>query len=195
MSRHATVTRTTGETDVALTLDVDGTGSSTIATGVGFFDHMLTLFARHGLYDLDVQATGDLDTGSHHTVEDTGIVLGQAFDQALGDRAGIERYGSAYVPMDECLAHAAVDISGRPHVTCTVPLATTVVGGFESDLLEEFMRAFANNARLTLHLRLLAGENPHHVIEACFKAVARAMRVATARNPREHGIPSTKGSL
>lgn len=195
MPRHATVTRTTGETDIALTLGVDGTGSSTIATGVGFFDHMLTLFARHGLYDLDVRATGDLDTGSHHTVEDTGIVLGQAFDQALGDRAGIERYGAADVPMDECLAHAAVDISGRPHVTCAVPLPTTVVGGFETDLLEEFMRAFANNARLTLHLRLLAGENPHHVIEACFKAVARAMRVATAMNPREQGIPSTKGSL
>lgn len=195
MGRQATVTRTTGETDITLSVDLDGKGSSAIATGIGFFDHMLTLFARHGLYDLDVRASGDLETGSHHTVEDTGIVLGQAFDSALGDRAGIERYGSAHIPMDECLAHAAIDISGRPHVTCQVPLPTTVVGGFESDLLEEFLRAFANNARLTLHLRLLAGENPHHVIEACFKAVARALRIATSINPRESGVPSTKGSL
>lgn len=195
MARQATVTRTTGETDIALNVNLDGEGASTITTGVGFFDHMLTLFARHGLYDLDVTARGDLETGSHHTVEDTGIVLGQAFDQALGDRAGIERYGSAYVPMDECLAHAAVDISGRPHVSCSVPLPTAVVGGFETDLLEEFLRGFANNARLTLHVRLLAGENPHHVIEACFKAVARALRVATSINPRERGVPSTKGSL
>ncbi len=195
MTRQATVQRTTGETDIALSVDLDGSGASTIATGVGFFDHMLTLFARHGLYDLEVTARGDLETGSHHTVEDTAIVLGQAFDQALGDRSGIERYGSAYVPMDECLAHAAIDISGRPHVSCTVPLPTTVVGGFETDLLEEFMRGFANNARLTLHVRLLAGENPHHVIEACFKAVARALRVATSINPRERGVPSTKGSL
>lgn len=195
MARTATVTRTTGETDITLSLDLDGTGASTVSTGVGFFDHMLTLFARHGLYDLDVRASGDLETGSHHTVEDTGIVLGQAFDEALGDRSGIERYGSAYVPMDECLAHAAIDISGRPHVTCSVTLPATVVGGFETDLLEEFLRAFANNARLTLHVRLLAGENPHHVIEACFKSVARALRVATAINPRERGVPSTKGSL
>jgi imidazoleglycerol-phosphate dehydratase len=195
MARQATVTRTTGETDIALSVNLDGEGVSTITTGVGFFDHMLTLFARHGLYDLDVTAHGDLATGSHHTVEDTGIVLGQAFDQALGDRAGIERYGSAFVPMDECLAHAAIDISGRPHVSCSVPLPTAVVGGFETDLLEEFLRGFANNARLTLHVRLLAGENPHHVIEACFKAVARALRVATSINPRERGVPSTKGSL
>lgn len=195
MARRAEVTRTTGETDIAVMLDIDGSGTSHVATGVGFFDHMLTLFARHGLFELDVRATGDLETGSHHTVEDTGIVIGQALDRALGDRAGIERYGSAYVPMDECLAHAAIDISGRPHLTCVVPLPVGAVGGFETDLLEEFMRALANNARLTLHLRLLAGENPHHVIEACFKAVARALRAATERNPREQGVPSTKGSL
>jgi imidazoleglycerol-phosphate dehydratase len=176
-------------------VDLDGSGAVTVSTGVGFFDHMLTLFGRHGLIDLDVATRGDLATGSHHTVEDTGIVLGQAIDQALGDRSGIERYGSALVPMDECLAQAAIDISGRPYVACDVALPATVVGGFESDLLEEFLRGLANHAKLSLHLTLLRGENPHHVIEACFKAVARALRVAVAPNPRVTGVPSTKGSL
>lgn len=195
MSRRGEVRRTTAETDVHVIVELDGTGVITTATGVGFFDHMLTLFARHSLIDLEVETRGDLATGSHHTVEDTGIVIGQALDQALGDRAGIERYGSALVPMDECLAQAAIDISGRPFVACDVQLTATVVGGFETDLLEEFLRGLANHAKLTLHLRLLAGENPHHVIEACFKAVARALRVAVASNPRVTGVPSTKGSL
>ena len=195
MSRRAEVRRTTGETDVRVSVDLDGTGRSTVATGVGFFDHMLTLLARHSLIDLDAEARGDLATGSHHTVEDTGIVLGQAIDQALGDRSGIERYAHAVVPMDECLAEAAIDISGRPFIACDIPLPATTIGGFETDLLPEFMRAVATHARLTLHLRLLAGENPHHVIEACFKALARALRVAIAPNPRVSGVPSTKGSL
>lgn len=195
MSRRGEVRRTTAETDVHVIVDLDGSGAITASTGVGFFDHMLTLLARHSLIDLEVETRGDLATGSHHTVEDTGIVIGQALDQALGDRAGIERYGSALVPMDECLAQAAIDLSGRPFVACDVALPATVVGGFETDLLEEFLRGLANHAKLTLHLRLLSGENPHHVIEVCFKAVARALRVAVTPNPRVTGIPSTKGSL
>ena len=195
MSRRGEVRRTTAETDVHVIVDLDGSGAITTSTGVGFFDHMLTLFARHSLIDLDVESRGDLATGSHHTVEDTGIVIGQALDQALGDRVGIERYGSALIPMDECLAQAAIDISGRPFIACDVALPATVVGGFETDLLEEFLRGLANHAKLTLHLRLLAGENPHHVLEACFKAVARALRAAVASNPRVTGIPSTKGTL
>ncbi len=195
MSRRGEVRRTTAETDVHVIVDLDGSGAITTSTGVGFFDHMLTLFARHSLIDLDVESRGDLATGSHHTVEDTGIVIGQALDQALGDRVGIERYGSALIPMDECLAQAAIDISGRPFVACDVALPATVVGGFETDLLEEFLRGLANHAKLTLHLRLLAGENPHHVLEACFKAVARALRAAVTSNPRVTGIPSTKGTL
>lgn len=195
MSRVGEVRRTTAETDVHVIVDLDGAGAITASTGVGFFDHMLTLLARHSLIDLEVETRGDLATGSHHTVEDTGIVIGQALDQALGDRAGIERYGSALVPMDECLAQAVIDISGRPFVACDVVMPATIVGGFETDLLEEFMRGLANHAKLTLHLRLLAGENPHHVIEVCFKAVARALRAAITPNPRATGIPSTKGSL
>ena len=195
MSRRGEVRRTTAETDVHVIVDLDGSGAITTSTGVGFFDHMLTLFARHSLIDLDVESRGDLATGSHHTVEDTGIVIGQALDQALGDRVGIERYGSALIPMDECLAQAAIDISGRPFVACDVALPATVVGGFETDLLEEFLRGLANHAKLTLHLRLLAGENPHHVLEACFKAVARALGTAVTSNPRVTGIPSTKGTL
>jgi len=195
MTRRGDVRRTTAETDVHVVVHLDGTGAVTVSTGVGFFDHMLTLLARHSLIDLEVETRGDLATGSHHTVEDTGIVIGQALDQALADRAGIERYGSALVPMDECLAQAAIDISGRPFVACEVALPATTVGGFETDLLEEFLRGLANHAKLTLHLRLLAGENPHHVIEVCFKAVARALRAAVAANPRSPGVPSTKGSL
>ncbi len=193
--RTAEIQRTTGETDVRVRIGLDGTGACDARTGVGFFDHMLTLLARHALLDLDVQATGDLETGSHHTVEDVGITIGQALDAALGDRAGITRYGSALVPMDECLVQAALDISGRPFLAFDAPLPFAVIGGFETDLLEEFMRGLANHARLTLHVRLLAGANPHHVIECCFKAVARALREAVADDPRVVGIPSTKGSL
>jgi imidazoleglycerol-phosphate dehydratase len=194
-ARVATVARTTGETDVSVRVDLDGAGRCAAATGVGFFDHMLTLFARHALIDLDVQATGDLETGSHHTVEDVGITLGQAIDRALGDRAGIERYGSALVPMDECLAQAAIDLSGRPFTAIDVPLPDGVIGGFETELLGEFMRALANHGGLTLHLRLIVPGNAHHAIEASFKALARALAVAVARNPRVSGIPSTKGTL
>ncbi|MEW6581616.1 MAG: imidazoleglycerol-phosphate dehydratase HisB [Actinomycetota bacterium] len=195
MSRRADVTRATAETDVRVTVDVDGAGRATISTGVGFFDHMLTLLAAHSGFDLDVEARGDLHTGSHHTVEDTGIVLGQALHRALGDRAGIARYGQALTPMDECLAQAAVDVSGRPYLACDVPLPATTIGGFETDLLSEFLRGMTNHAGITLHLRLLAGENPHHVIEACFKCVARALRAAVAVDPRQSGVPSTKGTL
>ena len=186
MSRSAQITRETGETRVELELDLDGSGAGGRATGVGFFDHMLDLLARHGRLDLEVKVSGDLDTGSHHTVEDTGIVLGQALDQALGDRRGIYRYGHAVVPMDEARAMCAIDISGRPY---------TLVTGFEHEVAEEFFRAVASAGRLTLHLELQAGTNAHHMIEACFKAFARALRVAVAVDPSETGIPSTKGTL
>jgi imidazoleglycerol-phosphate dehydratase len=195
VSRAAEARRTTGETDVRARVDLDGAGSAQVATGVGFFDHMLTLLARHSLIDVEVEARGDLQTGSHHTVEDVGITLGQALDRALGDRAGLERYGWAVVPMDECLALAAIDLSGRPFTAVDVPLPATVIGGFETELLEEFMRGLANHAGLTLHLRLLAPGSAHHAIEAGFKAVARALGAAVAPNPRVAGVPSTKGSL
>ncbi|MFN8124748.1 MAG: imidazoleglycerol-phosphate dehydratase HisB [Thermoleophilia bacterium] len=193
--RTAEIQRTTGETDIRVRVGLDGSGTCDASTGVGFFDHMLTLLARHALVDLEVRATGDLETGSHHTVEDTGITLGQALDAALGDRAGITRYGSALVPMDECLVQAAVDVSGRPFLAFDAPLPFGVIGGFETDLLEEFLRGLVNHARITLHVRLLAGANPHHVIECCFKAVARALREAITADPRVTGVPSTKGSL
>ncbi len=195
MSRRAERSRRTAETDISLTLEVDGTGVCDASTGVGFFDHMLTLMARHGLMDISVRCQGDLETGSHHTVEDVGITLGQALDQALGDRAGITRYGAALIPMDECLVQVAVDVSGRPFCVVDAPLPFGQVGGFETDLLEEFLRALAINARMTLHVRLLAGKNPHHVIECTFKAVARALDAACALDPRVVGVPSTKGRL
>jgi imidazoleglycerol-phosphate dehydratase len=187
--------RATGETDVRVRVDLDGTGVSTVSTGVGFFDHMLTLLARHGLIDLEVEARGDLQTGSHHTVEDVGITLGQAVSAALGDRAGIERYGAAVIPMDECLVQAVVDLSGRPYAAVDVPLPATEIGGFETELLVEFVRGLANHAGLTVHLRLLVPGGVHHAIEGSFKALARALAVAVAPNPRVSGVPSTKGSL
>ena len=195
MSREASRSRTTGETDVRVRVDLDGSGASRISTGVGFFDHMLTLLARHSLIDIDVEARGDLETGSHHTVEDVGITLGQAIGDALGDRSGIERYGAALIPMDECLVQAAVDLSGRPFTALDVPLPTTVIGGFETELLGEFVRGLANHAGLTVHVRLLVPGNAHHVIEGSFKALARALAQAVAPNPRVSGVPSTKGSL
>jgi imidazoleglycerol-phosphate dehydratase len=196
MTRSAEITRTTGETDVSLTLGLDGSGAGTRSTGVGFLDHMLDLLARHGRLDLTVNVTGDLHTGSHHTVEDTGIVLGQALDRALGDRAGIARYGHAVIPMDEARASCAIDVSGRPYCAyggLTLPPGD--IAGFEHEAAEEFFRAVASAARLTLHLELQAGTNAHHMIEACFKAFARALRVAVAVDPSEPGIPSTKGTL
>jgi imidazoleglycerol-phosphate dehydratase len=195
MSRVGEVRRATAETDVRVRVDLDGSGTADVETGVGFFDHMLRLLARHALVDLKVRAEGDLETGSHHTVEDVGITMGQALAQALGDRSGIERYGWALVPMDECLAQAAIDLSGRPFLALDAPLPVTTIGGFETDLLGEFLRGLVNHGMLTLHLRILAGENPHHVLEAAFKALARALAAAVAPNPRVTGVPSTKGAL
>ena len=195
MSRTATIERRTGETDVRLSLALEGDGAGTRATGVGFLDHMLDLLARHGALDLDVQVSGDLQTGAHHTAEDTAIVLGQALDEALGDRAGIIRYGSATVPMDEARASCAIDISGRPFALFEAELPPGSTGGFEHELTEEFFRALANSAKLTLHLRVETGSNAHHMIEAAFKAFARALRAAVAIDPGETGVPSTKGTL
>jgi imidazoleglycerol-phosphate dehydratase len=195
MSRTATIERKTAETDVRLTLGLDGLGQGTRETGVGFLDHMLDLLARHGHVDLDVAVSGDLHTGAHHTAEDTAIVLGQALDRALGERAGIARYGAACVPMDEARASCAIDISGRPFTLFEADLPQGSTGGFDHELTEEFFRALANAAKLTLHLRVEAGSNAHHMIEAAFKAFARALRQAVAIDPSETGVPSTKGTL
>ncbi|HWX51877.1 MAG TPA: imidazoleglycerol-phosphate dehydratase HisB [Solirubrobacteraceae bacterium] len=195
MSRSATIERRTGETDVRLALTLEGTGAGTRETGVGFLDHMLDLLARHGRMDLELTVSGDLQTGAHHTAEDTAIVLGQALDEALGERTGIARYGSATVPMDEARASCALDISGRPFTLFEADLPPGSTGGFDHELTEEFFRALANAAKLTLHLRVEAGTNAHHMIEAAFKAFARALRVASAIDPTETGVPSTKGTL
>jgi imidazoleglycerol-phosphate dehydratase len=195
VSRSAEISRTTKETDIALRLALDGTGAGTRVTGVGFLDHMLDLLARHGRLDLDVTVTGDLETGAHHTVEDTGLALGQALDRALGDRAGIHRYGHAVVPMDEARAACTLDISGRPYTAFEAQLPAGLTGGFDHELAEEFFRAVANAARMTLHLTVEAGTNAHHMIEAAFKAFARALRAATEIDPTEPGVPSTKGTL
>ncbi|HKG04199.1 MAG TPA: imidazoleglycerol-phosphate dehydratase HisB [Conexibacter sp.] len=195
MSRSAAIHRTTGETDVRLTLALDGSGDGARETGVGFLDHMLDLLARHGRLDLEVAATGDLQTGAHHTVEDVGICLGQALDEALGDRAGIFRYGTATIPMDEARASCAIDVSGRAFLSYDAELPAGAIGNFDHELAEEFFRAVASNAKLTLHLTVEAGTNVHHVIEALFKAFARALRAAVAIDPTESGVPSTKGTL
>ncbi len=195
MSRTATIERSTGETQVHLELTLEGTGAGTRATGVGFLDHMLDLLARHGRLDLEVSVRGDLQTGAHHTVEDTAIALGRALDQAHGERTGIARYGAAVVPMDEARASCAIDISGRPFTLFEADLPAGSTGGFEHELAEEFFRALANSAKLTLHLQIEAGTNAHHMIEAAFKAFARALRAAVALDPTETGVPSTKGTL
>jgi imidazoleglycerol-phosphate dehydratase len=195
MKRTARIERRTGETDVSLALSLEGTGAGSRETGVGFLDHMLDLLARHGRLDLEVEVSGDLQTGAHHTAEDTAIVFGQALDRALGDRSGIVRYGSATVPMDEARASCAIDISGRPFTLFEADLPAGSTGGFEHELTEEFFRALANAAKLTLHLRVEAGTNAHHMIEAAFKAFARALREAAAIDPTETGVPSTKGTL
>ena len=189
MSRRADITRETGETRVELGLDLDGSGAGSRTTGVGFLDHMLDLVARHGRLDLAVAARGDLETGAHHTAEDVGIVLGQALDSALGDRAGITRYGHAVVPMDEARASCAIDISGRPFLSFEPGALPPGVTG------EEFFRAVSSSARITLHVTVEAGTNAHHMIEAAFKAFARALRAAVAIDPAETGVPSTKGTL
>jgi imidazoleglycerol-phosphate dehydratase len=193
--RAATIERKTSETDIKLSLDLDGRGESKIATGVGFFDHMLTLLARHALINLTVEAKGDLHIDPHHTVEDVGIVLGQALDKAVGDKKGITRYGHFTLPMDEVLVTVALDFSGRPAVVTHLPFATPLIGEFPTELVEEFLRAVANNAKLNLHARVLVPGGGHHTAEATFKALGRALRMAATVDPKEPGVPSTKGSL
>jgi imidazoleglycerol-phosphate dehydratase len=196
MSRTASITRATSETDIALALALDGSGRAEIATGIGFLDHMLTALARHALFDLTVQAKGDLSIDAHHTTEDVGIVLGRALNQALGERRGIARFGHALVPMDEALVEAVIDLSGRPLLAWSVQFERDKIGGMDTELFEEFFRAFAGNALMTLHLTQKAGRNTHHVAEACFKATARALRMAVAIDPRlGDAVPSTKGAL
>ncbi len=195
-ARTATLARKTAETDIQVSLTLDGTGRTDIATGIGFLDHMLTALGRHALFDLQVKAVGDLHIDFHHTTEDVGIVIGQCLRQALADKRGIRRYGHAVVPMDEALAEAAVDISGRPFLAWSVPFARPKVGEMDTELFEEFFRALAFNAGLTLHVTLKAGTNAHHVAEACFKALARALRTACEPDPRApDSVPSTKGVL
>lgn len=194
--RTGTVSRTTGETQVRLSLTLDGTGAGARDTGIGFFDHLLDAVARHGHLDLEVQVKGDLETGAHHTVEDTGIALGQALDEALGDRGGIVRFGQATVPMDEARVSVAIDVSGRPYAAFEGEVPPGPIGGgFEDGLAEELFRAVASAAKLTLHVRIEAGTNAHHTVEAAFKAFARALRAAVAIDPAEPGVPSTKGLL
>lgn len=195
MNRVGRASRATGETKVEIRWDLDGTGEAEIATGVPFLDHMLEQIARHGRFDLTVAASGDLEIDAHHTVEDVGIAMGRAFKDAIGGGAGIFRYADAYAPLDEALVLAVVDVSGRPFLHYAVPVARQRLGAYDTDLTEEFFRAFALNAGITLHLTLLHGRNAHHVIEAAFKAVALALDRATGRDPRVAGVPSTKGTL
>ena len=195
MTRTASIARKTGETDITVTVNLDGRGACDIDTGVGFFDHMLTALGRHSLMDLTVRCTGDTWVDDHHTVEDVGIVLGQAIGQALGDKRGIRRFGDVAVPLDEALVLAAVDISGRGELYWDVPIGPDKVGTFDTELGKEFFVGFARQAGITLHLRELCGENAHHILEATFKACGRALRVAFEDDPRVDDVPSTKGSL
>ena len=195
-ARTADVSRATRETRIRVKVNLDGTGQSNLSTGIGFFDHMLDQIARHGLIDLDIQAEGDLHIDGHHTVEDVGITLGQAFAQAVGDKKGIRRYGHAYVPLDEALSRVVIDFSGRPGLHMRVPFKSGMVGGFDTQLAFEFFQGFVNHAGVTLHIDNLHGENAHHQAETVFKAFARAVRMALERDPRMGDvIPSTKGSL
>ncbi len=193
--RRSTIVRRTAETDITLSLVLDGNGRAEVSTGVGFLDHMLTLLAKHSLTDLAVKAKGDLEVDQHHTVEDVGICLGQALEQALGDKAGIRRYGSATLPMDETLATVALDLSGRAAFVWNVTMPTEKIGNFDAELVEEFWRAATNAARMNFHVLLHYGRNGHHVAEAIFKAAARALGAAVERDPRVKGVPSTKGKL
>lgn len=195
MSRSADISRSTNETQVDLGLSLDGSGGGTRDTGVGFFNHLLDSLARHGGLDLDVRVQGDLQTGPHHTVEDTGLAFGQALDRALGDRAGIRRFGNAVLPMDEARSACAIDVSGRPFLAFEGEFPAERVADFDTDLAEEFLRAVANTAKLTVHLQVQAGTNAHHMVEASFKAFARALRAAVEIDPGETGVPSTKGLL
>lgn len=194
--RTATVTRTTKETDISVSLVLDGTGKAEVTTGCGFFDHMLDQIARHALMDITISAKGDLHIDDHHTVEDVGIALGQAFKQALGDMRGITRYADVHLPMDETLTRVAIDISGRPFLVFRTQFSAAKIGTFDTELVREFFQAFAMNAGITLHVETLYGANNHHIAESCFKGLARALRVAIAQDERQHGrVPSTKGSL
>ncbi|HEX2233113.1 MAG TPA: imidazoleglycerol-phosphate dehydratase HisB [Thermoleophilaceae bacterium] len=195
MTRSSEISRQTSETRIELKLTLDGSGQGVRDTGVGFFDHLLEALARHGGLDLDLRVQGDLETGAHHSVEDAGLALGQALDEALGDRAGIRRFGHATIPMDEARASCAIDVSGRPFLSFDGSFPAQRVGDFDSDLAEEFLRAVANTAKLTLHVQVEAGTNAHHMVEATFKAFARALRAAVEADPAETGIPSTKGLL
>ena len=193
--RTATLKRTTKETDIEISFDIDGAGEANVGSGIGFFDHMLILFAKHGLFSLTVKAQGDLVIDGHHTVEDIGIVLGQALAKATGDKAGIRRYGHVYVPMDEALVLVVVDFSGRPFLAFDAELGQGRIGEFDVELTEEFLRAVAVNAGLTLHVKVLAGKNRHHIVEAIFKALGRALSQSLERDPRVQGVPSSKGML
>ncbi len=194
--RSASVSRRTAETDVSVSLTLDGTGKAAIATGVGFLDHMLELFARHALFDLEVKVEGDLHVDQHHTTEDTGIAVGQAFLKALGDKKGIARYADLHLPMDETLSRVALDISGRPFLVFKAEFPAEKIGAFDTELVREWFQAFAMNGGVTLHVEALYGDNSHHIAESCFKGLARALRKAVALDPREEGrVPSTKGTL
>lgn len=194
--RRATITRKTNETDIAVTLDLDGTGAATIRTGIGFFDHMLDQLSRHALIDMQISAAGDLHIDDHHTVEDCGIALGKALAQALGDKAGIRRYGSFHLAMDDALVRVALDLSGRPYLCWNLPFAAPKIGSFDTELVREFFQALSVHAGITLHVDLIRGENAHHIAEAVFKALARALREAVEPDPRMEGrLPSTKGAL
>jgi imidazoleglycerol-phosphate dehydratase len=196
MSREAVIERKTSETSIKTRLNLDGKGASNIRSGIPFFDHMLTLFARHGLFDLDLAAKGDIEVDFHHTVEDAGITLGQALTKALGDKTGIRRYGFAYVPMDETLVRAVIDLSGRPYLVYNPPAPVEAIGGnFSFQLVEEFLRAVSMSGAMNLHVEILAGRDAHHMAEGVFKALARALDAATQIDPRVEGVPSTKGVL
>ncbi|WP_026487179.1 imidazoleglycerol-phosphate dehydratase HisB [Caldanaerobius polysaccharolyticus] len=193
--RKATFARKTLETEVKVELNLDGKGIADVSTGIGFFDHMLTLLSKHGLIDLKIIAKGDLHVDCHHTVEDVGIAMGKALNMALGDKVGIVRYGSFYLPMDETLVRVVLDISGRPFLFFNVPFGSQRLGDLDSEMVEEFMRAFAYNSAITLHMDLIRGTNSHHIAEACFKGLGRALREAVSMDARETGLPSTKGVL
>jgi len=193
--RTATISRKTKETDITVTLNLDGSGLSDVRTGVQFLDHMLDLFAKHGIFDLEIRCQGDLGIDAHHSVEDIGICLGAAFDKALGDKTGLTRFAHAYLPMDEALARVALDLSGRPYLVYNAKMERERVGELESDLVEEFWKAVATHGRMNLHIELLYGRNPHHIFEAIFKAAARALSLATRIDSRVRGVPSTKGVL
>ncbi|MBQ1510183.1 MAG: imidazoleglycerol-phosphate dehydratase HisB [Selenomonadaceae bacterium] len=193
--RKGSVSRRTAETDISVSLELDGTGKAEVHSGIGFFDHMLNLFAAHGLFDLTVQCNGDIEVDGHHSVEDIGIALGDALKEALGDKKGIARYGSFYLPMDESLALVALDISGRPFLVYDGGEMAPMIGGYDTELTEEFLRAFAFHAGITLHVKVLYGTNSHHKVEAIFKALGHALRIAAGKDDRVQGVPSTKGVL